>query len=180
MKVQVRIDGQAVTRGNDRGRLALFDDGGAFDPVAGQKRIAVIDFRLDESRPEPGLTRALAYLRAPLRQLGVLEVEHGFRADDADTKADRLDRRAVVARGELPGIGGGERRLDDAERGRVDDAGGQRHVDLVHLADEPHVGAAFDADVLRRDAGFDEARAAGALELVEDAVDRRRIETLVQ
>ena len=59
----------------------------------------------------------------------------------AHAEADRLDRGLAVERGVAPGVDVREGGADRAERGLVDRAGRQRHVDLVHLPDEAHVGA---------------------------------------
>ena len=123
--------------------------------------------------------------RAPLRFCGaaaprLVQRQFGRRPEHAHAEADRLDRGLAVERGVAPGIDVREGGADRAERGLVDRARRQRHVDLVHLPDEAHVGAALDRDLRARDAGLGEQRAPFGLELAQDRVDRGRVKAVAR
>ena len=174
-QIEVLIDREGVARRHDRGRLTLFHDRRPGDLVAGHQRIAIVYGGLDEARAEPDLPGALAALRRHGRRRHLAERERRARSDHADPKADGLDGRRRVERGVTLDIDLRERRPNRGKRRLIENAGRQRHVDLVHLADEPHVGGALDQHVGRRDAGLAERCAAFRFGRGENMVHRRGV-----
>ena len=134
---------------DDRGGLAFLDDGGAGDhrAAASARSGHRPASRRSRRRTRPVACPCSAAPDAPAPACGQRQRRQRPAATDAER--DRLHADAAIDRGVARRIGGREGGADRRQRSPRDRAVGQRHVDFVHLADQPHVGRAFDHDVAR-------------------------------
>ena len=91
--------------------------------------------------------------------------QSGRRTQHPHAEADRLNGGVAVKCGVALGIDAGESRTDRAQRSFADCAWRKRHIDLVHLPDQPHVGGTLDEDLRTGDSGLRKQRAAFRLQL---------------
>ena len=98
-KIQARVDLEAIARRDDRGRLALLDDRGTGERIAGTQRVAVVDRRFHGALLEPGAALALDLGGDIAAAGGAGEREVGRRPGAADAKIDRLHACALIDRG---------------------------------------------------------------------------------
>ncbi len=111
-----------------------------------------------------------------MRHVGLADGELRLRPAGADAEGEDFELRLVRHQRVARGIDVLERLADRFVGRRIEFSGRDRHVDLVELADEAHVGGALDRDVRRICAGCHELRPAFRGKRVEGGVERFGVE----
>ena len=188
-QVEAVIDDEPVSRWHHRRRLALLHDHGPLEGVPRPQRVALVDRRLHPASglAEPGAAMGLgrdARGRITSQRghpVGTVDSDvcganrgGGTRAEDAPV--DGLDHGAGVEVSVEPRIFGRERIVDGAQVLARERRGGQRHRDVVNLAEQTHLGSSRDGDFARRDVGVGQQRAPLRLQIAEQGVDRVEIQ----
>ena len=164
-KVEHVVDRHAVAGRYDRGRLALLDDRRSLDLVARAERVAVVDIRFAPAALEPGAARALDLGCRVRAARGARQRQAWDRPGAANTEIDRFEPRALVERRVARRIGGRESGADRLQARCVEGVRRQGHGDVMHLADQAHIGGALDRDVAGCDAGLSKPPTAFAFEV---------------
>ena len=116
------------------------------------QRIAVIHRRLPKAVAKECGTYAFL-LRAGSAGIHLRNGQVRQPAAAAHPQRHQLHGDTVVNRGVAGGVSGSESGTNAWHRRLVDAAGRKLEVDFVQLAEQPHVGRAFDNHVARHDAG---------------------------
>ena len=104
---------------------------------------------------------------------GHVDLRRRARAQHAPVQG--LDARSFVKMGVEPGVDLGEGGRQVGYIVFAERLARQRHVDLVHLTEEPHVGGAGDGDIAGSNAGLRQQPSSFRLEVREQAVHRAEI-----
>ena len=148
--------------------------------VSRHKRVAVEHRQPRRIRRRTKLGARLCVFRRRVRRAAWFNESSGAGPSTRTRKLIASMAAPAIERGVAPGVDVCESRADRIERASVDRARRQRHVDLVHLPDEAHVGRALDCNAARRNARFGEQRTPFGLQFVQGPVDRRGIEAFAR
>ena len=167
--------------GTDNGcGFALLDDRGSLNFVAVLERVAVVHRGFEFAFLKPAAAVALHLGSGVASSGGAGQRQLGSRARHPDTEIDCFKPRPLKRLGIAGGIGANEGFTDCGQVGLAEFGSGQRHRDIMHLADKAHVRTALDYRVCAAGAGTLQMAQAFLLQFVQQRVHRVRVKTQSQ
>src|SRR5258707_2380660 len=139
------------SRWDKNGGLERLDHGGTRDLEPGGHPFAVVDGRVDDAGfAKPDLALGFDRVRSAMRH-GVPDYYRRRRVDRGDARADDLDRLTAIVVPISVQVTLVEGVRDLRERGGLDRAACNRHLEFVRLTRVTRVDGAREAPPLRRD-----------------------------